>query len=144
MLRMASNIDKPMKMTANQIAYIALRGQGLNQSEAAKEIGIKPAYGCQIDKRVKGKYSLSDTKMVKAAHKAVKSLLAGEPFGSITEVKDSTSLQAAKMVYDRIEPLKTINESNNLHTFIEVKIDLEQYRPTKTIEAVDATESRKV
>ena len=48
------------------------------------------------------------------------------------------------MVYDRIEPLKTINESNNLHTFIEVKIDLEQYRPTKTIEAVDATESRKV
>ena len=126
--------DKPMKMTANQIAIMALKEQGLNNNQIAKELGLSTAYPHQITKRCENKYSLSNHIMLKSAHKAVKSLLKGEPFGSITEVKDSTSLQAAKMVYDRIEPLKTINESNNLHTFIEVKIDMEQYRMGKTVE----------
>ena len=132
----------PMKMTANQIAIMALREQGLNNADTARELGVSKSYVTAIDKKVNGKYSLSDTRMVKAAHKAVKSLLAGEPFGSITEVKDSTSLQAAKMVYDRIEPLKTINESNNLHTFIEVKIDLEQYKKATVVKAIDVTPSK--
>lgn len=120
----AGKPQKPMKMTANQIAIAALSEQGLNQEEIAKTINVTPGYVSQIKNRSKEKYSLCNNIMIKSAHKAVKNLLAGEPFGSIKEVKDSTSLQAAKMVYDRFEPIQSDAPVVSGNSFTEININV--------------------
>lgn len=107
--------EKPMKMTPNQIAYLALRKEGLNQYQAAKQLGLSTGYGSQIDKRVKNKYDLTDTKIVKKAHKAVKNLLEGKGVGTVEKVKDSTVLAAANMVYDRFQPVVKQNLNLNIN-----------------------------
>src|SRR4030067_3042811 len=99
------NTGKPMKMTANQIAIACLREQGLNGAETARQLGLSKGYVTYVDQKLNRKYDLTDTKMLKSAHRAVKSLLAGEPFGTIEKVKDSTALAAAQMVYDKAQPV---------------------------------------
>lgn len=110
----------PMKMTANQIAIMALRGQGLNKAQTAKELGVTRGYVTQIDQRLNKKYSLSNNIIVKAAHRVVKNILAGEPreeerttvnkAGEVVQYTDKvypphTVMKAtAEMVYDRYEP----------------------------------------
>ena len=93
--------EKPLKRTANQIAFAALKEQGVTSTEAAKMIGITTTYAHQLNRRLADRFSLTDTKLIKDAHRAVKKLIRGEPFGTIEKVKDSTSLAAAQMVYDR-------------------------------------------
>lgn len=110
-----NNNETPLKYTANQIAYLSLRKEGLTQSEAAREVGISAGYGSQLESRVKGKYDLTDTKLVKKAYKAVKCLIEGKPVGTVEKVKDSTVLAAASMVMDRAQPVvkhvATINQT---------------------------------
>ena len=97
--------EPPLSLTANQIAIGALAAEGVSGNAIAKMLGITPAYANRIKGRIAGKYDLTSNKMVKSAHRAIKSLVAGEAFGDIEKVKDSTALAAAQMIYDRAQPV---------------------------------------
>lgn len=100
----AKPFNKQIKYTANQIAYIALREQGLSAYAAGRELGLSSGYPAYIDKQIKKHYDLTDTKLVRGAHKTIKNLSRGLPVGTIEKVKDSTALAAASMIYDRYQP----------------------------------------
>ena len=119
---------KTMKMTANQIAYDVLRQQGLSKHQASKQLGLSSGYGQYTEKVTKKNYEDEIAKLAPKGLKNLKKLIDAVPYGSMIEVKDSTSLAAIKEVMDRVAPKKTINESNNLHTFIEVKVDMNRYQ----------------
>lgn len=125
---------KELKLTPKQKGFALLRAEGRSIEEAAQMVGNHPRHGYHMEKTLR-KYDLTNTKMLSLAHKAVKNIVQGLPVGESEAPKPSTILDAARMSMDRAYPLKTINESNSLHTFIEVKIDLEQYRQAKVIDA---------
>ena len=136
MLQKTEKPQKPMKMTANQIAIMALRGQGLNNTDTARELGITKGYVSQVDKLLNKKYSLQDRVIVKAAHRVVKNILAGEPrdeerttvnkAGEIVQYIDKvypphTVMKAtAEMVYDRFEPKQQESAAPVAQTFIQI------------------------
>lgn len=130
--------EKPLKLTANQIAFAALKEQGVTSTEAAKMIGITTTYAHQLNRRLADRFSLTDTKLLKDAHRAVKKLIRGEPFGTIEKVKDSTSLAAAQMVYDRAQPV--IRQNLNINADVQlVKVDLSAYQGSDNADVIDIT-----
>jgi hypothetical protein len=115
------------KLTTKQIAYMALRKEGLNQCEAAENAGITRGYSTHLERKFNKKYDLTDTKMVSKAHKAIKKLIEGKPVGTVEKVKDSTVLAAASMVMDRDQPIVRQNLNLNINkTF--VKVDITDYQ----------------
>ena len=132
--------QKPMKMTANQIAIIALTEQGLSQDRIAKEVGCSSGYPSIVQNKFKGKYSLSDSRIVKAAHRVVKNILAGEPrieerttvnkAGEVVQYTDNvypphTVMKAtAEMVYDRYEPKQSEAPTVQGNSFTQININL--------------------
>ncbi len=128
----AKTQEKPLKLTSNMIAYMALREQGLSKQGAARELGLSLSYPAYVETRLKGKYDLTNTGMVKLAHKAVKKLVKGQTFGTIEKVKDSTALAAAAMIMDRDQPTINLNQNMNLNadvSFIQEseEIDMSSY-----------------
>lgn len=130
--------QKPFKLTPKQQGFALLRAEGLTVEKAARSCGLDPKYGYTVEKKLT-KYNLTSSKMLSLAHSAVKNIVQGLPVGDSEAPKPSTILDAARMSMDRAYPLKTISESNNLHTFIEVKVDMERYKQGKV---VDATPSK--
>lgn len=120
----AKLFNKQIKYTANQIAICALREQGLSQSTVAKEIGVTKGYVSLIDRKVSHKWDLTDTKLVRGAHKTIKNLSRGLPIGTIDKVKDSTALAAASMIYDRYQPV--VHHSTNITANIS-PVDMTKY-----------------
>jgi len=62
----------------------------------------------------------------RSAHSALKKIIKGKTFGELKEIKDSTVLQASKMIYDRIDPVVQHIETKN-RTVIAV-VDYEKYK----------------
>lgn len=114
--------NTPIKYTPNQIAYIALREQGLNAHQAAKELGLSNGYPNYIDKKINKRFDLCDTKLVKGAHKTIKNLSQGLPVGTIEKVKDSTALAAAGMIYERYQPVKSQDNQSVSNNYTQVNI----------------------
>lgn len=119
-------IDLP---TAKQDHFWRLRQEGLNIKEASKIAGLKGTYGYEVDKKLKEKY-LTHPGTRKLASSALQNILKGKTFGDVKVIKDSTVMQAAKEVYDRVDPKKVI-QATETETKITVKIDLSQYQDTE-------------
>ena len=111
---------RPQKMTPKQIAFVALKQQGLNNSQIEKVSGITRGYGAFLEKRLEGRYDLRSNIMVKHAHRAIKSTLKMQPIevekiniinGIERTVKEkvypshTNRLTAATMVMDRDQPV---------------------------------------
>lgn len=132
--------QKPMKMTANQIAIVALTEQGVSQRKIAQTLGCSSGYPSIVQNQFKAKYSLSDSKIVKAAHRVVKNILAGEPreeerttvnkAGEVVQYIDKvypphTVMKAtAEMVYDRFEPKQQDTPVLQGNSFTQININL--------------------
>lgn len=95
---------QPITGTPKQIAYIALKQEGLNSSQAAKSLNISKAYASMLDKKIPAKYSLTNVLIVKSAFSSLRSLSKGIPVGHMVEVKGSDVLGACKEIYARAEP----------------------------------------
>jgi len=122
----------------NHIAYQVLRSQGFNNSEASKALKFTPANGSILNQKLKSKYDLTNNQFVKLASNVVKNVLKGTPIevrhtdldksGELVEIikdihpKHSEKLQAAQMVYDRVQPLKR-SEDHVSYSFIQINID---------------------
>ncbi len=107
-------------------AFQILRENGLSAGKASQALGMSRANGYLMGRKIDTRYDLTSKKYIKLASDAVKNLIQGQPFGSIEKVKDSTALQAAQMVYDRVQPL--IQRSINLNANFDCHpVDLEQY-----------------
>jgi hypothetical protein len=105
-----------------QAAYLLMRSNDIPTKEAAKAVGYKENSAYQLNRKLK-KYDLSDNKLVSKANRTIKKLVDGKAFGSIDKVKDSTSLAAAQMIYDRYQPVVKHNMNVNVNqTFVDVKI----------------------
>ena len=111
-------------------AYSLLRSQGYNNNDACKVLKITPTYGSMIKKNLK-KFDLRDEKLVRKAHKAINLLVQGKTFNDIKHVKDSTTLAAANMIYDRYQPKVTINNNLNVNTDIS-PVNLMDYATSTT------------
>lgn len=115
-------VSSDIKLTPKQEGLILLQEQGISIPDAAKMVGIHKDYAYHINKKL----SLTSKKMVLLAHKATKNLLQGKGVGTCDKVKDSTILDAAKMVYDRVEP--AVKQSMNLNINSDISpVDLSKY-----------------
>jgi len=91
-------------------------------------LGITDARGSQIDKKLNKKYDLTNNTLVSKANRTIKKLVDGKGFGTIKNVKDSTALAAAGMIYDRVQPVVKQNLNLNVNTDI-TPVDLRKYMP---------------
>lgn len=114
----------PEKVTSNQIAYQALREQGLSKCQAAKSLGLSNSYPAYLERTGKLKYDLTAKKMVSRAHLAIKNILEGQPVGESEAPKPSTIVTAASMIYDRYQPV--IHHSTNITANIS-PVDMTKY-----------------
>ena len=118
-------------------AFSLLRQNGLNTEAAAKAMNYSKKYGYQLNDKVK-KLDVADNKMVSLAHKTVKRLLKGETWGSITEVKDSTALAAAKEVLDRSQPKINMNQNINIDFSVNsFDINLVRSEPVEGLDCIE-------
>lgn len=125
---------KELRLTPKQKGLALMLSEGVTVKDAAKSLGMNEKYCYGLKKNLE-RYDLTSSKMLSLAHKAVKSIVQGLPVGESEAPKPSTILDAARMSMDRAYPLKTISESNNLHTFIEVKVDMDRYKQGKVVDA---------
>jgi len=116
-------------------AFDILRQQGLSQNRAAQAIGLSKQSGSLIARKLDRKYDLTSKKYIKLASDRLKNILKCEPYGVMDKIKDSTVLQAAQMVYDRVQPL--IQRSINLNALIDIHpVDLSDYLDAGPVRAV--------
>lgn len=109
-----------------QAAMAILVENGLSTEDAGKALGYTKGTAYVVKTKL-NKLSLKHPKMVKSAASVVKNILSGQPFGAVDKIKDSTALQAAQMVYDRVEP--AIRQTANLNLNCDISpVDLEAYR----------------
>lgn len=111
------------QLPPKQQAFVLLKENNITTKEAAQMLGYNHSYARQIAPKI-AKYSLTNKKMVKSAHVAVKNILEGKPWGSIDKVKDSSALAAAGMVYDRLEPVKRSDSETTNISFTQINLDL--------------------
>lgn len=120
--------EKPLKpiseLPLKQQVYALLRKEGMTNPQIAETLSLSLGHAKNISAKV-AKYDLTDSKIVHIAHRSFKKLLAGKPVGKhMKEVKDSTVLKAAEMVFDRTQPKVTRNENLNLSvSFIDIPIE---------------------
>ena len=107
-------------------AFTLLRQNGFAPGRAAEALGMTARNGYQIEKRIPKQYDLTAPKFIKLASDRVKNILRCEPYGCMDKIKDSTVLQAAQMVYDRVQPL--IQRSININASLDIHpVDLADY-----------------
>ncbi len=114
------------KLSETQTGYILLRKQGMSIADAAKATGYSLGYAYQLEKKLKN-YDLTDDFWLSEATKVLKNIIKGKTFGEIEKIKDSTIMEAIKMVFDRYQPVVHRSENLNLHAELEL-VDLERYR----------------
>ena len=100
-----------------------LQQNGFSVTETAKALGISRVQAGKIKNKIAPKYDLTSRKYLKLAAHAVKSTLSGEAVGSADAPKASTVLQAAQMVYDRVQPVQKAADAPQTTNFIQVNID---------------------
>jgi hypothetical protein len=109
-----------------QAAYALLRENGLKTSEAANILDYKQSSAYQLNAKL-NKYSLTSKKMTTLASTVVKNCMTGTAFGTVDKIKDSTALQAASMVYDRVEP--AVKQTANLNVNVDISpVDLSKFK----------------
>ncbi|HHT9135171.1 MAG TPA: hypothetical protein ACFYD2_09730, partial [Candidatus Avalokitesvara rifleensis] len=113
---------KTPKLSEKQIGYLALRKQGMSIAEASRTVGYNENYGYELEKKLKS-YDLTDDFWLSKASKVLKNVMDGKPFGEIKDIKASTAVEAAKMIFDRHQPIVRRQEMLNLHANIDL-IDL--------------------
>ncbi len=70
--------------------------------------------------------ALQDPKRVKAAQKAIDSILLGKKVGDVKSIHTSDIIQAVKMIADRVDPV--VNQSLNINASVEISpVDLSAY-----------------
>jgi hypothetical protein len=116
-LVIGKDISYPVAATA------ILAQNGLSPNEQAKAFGItRGAINFRL-KKLPANIDLTSKKRVRAAVKAVDSFVAGKAFGDIEKLKDSTVLNAAAMVLDRHQPLRS-QDSGSVTNYTQVNINV--------------------
>lgn len=126
--------DTPKKLSDRRLAYILLRKQGMDVKTASKALGYHERTGYILEKKLK-KYDLTSEFWLSKAQKVLKNILEGKPWGSIEQIKDSTALEASKVVFDRAQPVIRKNLNMNVETKIDL-VDLSKYKPKEKEEPV--------
>ena len=121
-----NQVKNTPKLSEKQTGYILLRKQGMSIADAAKATGYNQTYAYRLEKKVNS-YDLTDDFWLSEATKALKKIITGKTFGDIKEIKASTSLEAAKMVFDRHQPVVRRQENLNLNVDLDL-VDLSKYR----------------
>lgn len=120
-----------------QIAYQMLRENGVSITKAAETLGYATKTGYTLEKKrveLKGKTGLLTDKRIKNAYKVVDKFMKGEGVGTAKIVKDSTVMQAAKMVIDRSDPTTQDSSGPNI-SFVSINLGtLEAPNPIPTID----------
>jgi hypothetical protein len=111
-----------------QRALGLLVDDGLSVPEAAKTLGYNTNYAYQVAHNLK-KYGLSTKKKVQSASQVIQNCMDGKAWGDVKDVKDSTALAAAKMVYDVVQPATKQAVSVNVNIS---PIPLDPYRNSNT------------
>lgn len=121
---------KPAAITANQIAYQALREQGLSKCNAANAIGLSNSYPAYLERTGKLRFNLASLKVVKPAFKIVTRILAGQPPTPFHELPASAELtyRCAERVLDQYNPI--ITKSQTMSVSFPSPVDLSGYRYT--------------
>ena len=113
----------PLSLKEQTLAL--LKREGITLKEASKALGISEGYTRQLSAKL-NKYDLTSKKSVKSAHNAVQKLVNGEKFGDIKDIKDSTVLSAAKMIFDRAQPIVQRSERVDVKvSFIQESVPLD-------------------
>jgi hypothetical protein len=99
----------------------ALRA-GMQQSDIAAGLRVNRSTITHAKQSLQRKYDLTTQKYVKLAANAIKQTLAGKPIGDSDAPKASTIITAAQMVYDRAQPIKTVDTVNNTNTFVQFNL----------------------
>ena len=121
-----NGVKDTSKLSEKQMGYALLRKQGMSIADAAKATGYNTRYAYQLEKKLTS-YDLTTEFWLSSATKALKNIIKGKTFGEIDKIKDSTIMEAIKMVFDRYQPV--VKHSKNLN--IEAKVDfvdLSKYR----------------
>ncbi len=120
----------PLKYEAFEI----LKANGLNQSDAARAIGLSKSSGTLISKKLNSlspRYDLTSKNSVKLAAKAHRKILGCfvDPNKNINDssidIKGSDVTKAIDRVYDRVQP--TIQRNLNVNLNLDHPVDLEKY-----------------
>jgi len=75
--------------------------------------------------------ALQDPKRIKAAQKAIDSILAGKKVGDVKSIHTSDIIQAVKMIADRVDPI--VNQNLNINATADISpVDLSNYLNKKT------------
>ncbi len=98
----------------------------MSVKDAAKATGYNTRYAYQLEKKLTS-YDLTTEFWLSSATKALKNILKGKTFGEIDKIKDSTIMEAIKMVFDRYQPVVKYSRNENLNATIDL-VDLEKYR----------------
>ncbi len=122
--------DEAVENTANdlndkQLAYVLMRKQGLDVQKASKLAGYHPRTGYILERKLR-KFDLTEGFWLSKAQKALKNILEGKPWGSIEQIKDSTALEASKVIFDRAQPVIRKNLNMNMDAKIDL-VDLSAY-----------------
>lgn len=128
---------KPMKMTANQIAYEALRSAGVNHYQTTKQLGLSKGYGYDTNGPAKKSYATMVEQLMPRSIKIIKQLAQGQSVGAVEEVKGSDVIAANKMIWDRVLPVVKHNGPVSLPTFINVNINLSEFGMTAPVVVSD-------
>ncbi len=121
-----NGLENGSKLNEKQTGYILLRKQGMSIADAAKATGYSLGYAYQLERKLKS-YDLTTEFWLSSATKALKSILKGKTFGEIDKIKDSTIMEAIKMVFDRYQPVVKHNKNLNVNVEIDF-VDMEKYR----------------
>ena len=121
-----------------EFAVAALRAEGLGTKAISEAIGVKEGSVWNIEQRMreKGNNPLLLPKRIKSAVKFVDKLRAGEPFGTIEKVKDSTALAANAMILDRAFPKQSDTQVGPFMSFTTINLGIVS---TPVPEVIDVT-----
>jgi hypothetical protein len=102
----------PERLEAKYEVIDACLQAGIKQSAIAEAIGYTRGNITHVKNALNKKYDLTSTKYIKLAAHAVKSTLQGKTIGDVDKITTGNVMDAAAMVYDRVQPIK--RDSDNL------------------------------
>jgi hypothetical protein len=102
----------PIQLEAKYAVIGAAIDAGIGQPAIAKGLGMARSTVNHIARALDKKYDLTSTKYVKLAAQAVKSTLQGKTIGDVDKITTGNVMEAAAMIYDRVQPIK--RDSDNL------------------------------
>jgi hypothetical protein len=121
------------------IAYAAMVAQGMSKSQAAQSLGYSIGSIGSLDKSSENKTQKNEfltESRIRRARRVVDSLMAGEGFGKIESVKDSTALKAAESVLDRAYP-KAQEGAQAAVSFTQINLNVVAQPERKAIDVSD-------